>query len=99
MVEQSVPVDAIFNALGDPTRLALVERMTRGEHTLGELAEPFAISLQAVQKHLRVLQEAGLVATRKQGRERRCRLNRAGLHSAERWIEARRRLWERRSSR
>ena len=72
---------------GDPTRLALVERMTRGEHTLGELAEPFAISLQAVQKHLRVLQEAGLVATRKQGQRaplpqpRWTRLAEGGLRS------------------
>ena len=67
-------LDATFAALSDPTRRAMVERLARGEATVGTLAEPFDVSLPAISKHLRVLERAGLVAQQKDGRSRRCRL-------------------------
>ena len=86
-------VHRTFAALGDPTRQALVERLGRGAATVGELAEPHAMSLPAVTKHLRVLEAAGLVTRRKQGRTVVCRLNAAPLVEAESWITDRRVFW------
>jgi DNA-binding transcriptional ArsR family regulator len=67
-------LDLVFGAVADPTRRAIVERLTEGEATLSELAEPFDFSLPAILKHVRVLEEAGLLTTHKEGRIRRCRL-------------------------
>ena len=87
MVEYSTGVlDAAFAALGDATRRAMLERLSRGEASVSELAEPFRMSLTAVQKHLRVLERAGLIAHEKRGRVRHVRLarplrrRRAGAH-------------------
>ncbi len=88
--------DQTFRALANPTRRAILERLTRGESTLGELARPFEMSMPAVLKHLRILEAAGLVHTRKQGRVRHCRLETKSLKRASRWIDSRRALWERR---
>jgi DNA-binding transcriptional ArsR family regulator len=74
-------------ALADPTRRLLLARLESGERTLSELASPLPITLMAVQKHVRVLEEAGLVATRKHGRSRHVRLRAHGLERADRWIK------------
>ena len=92
---ESGSLDGVFSALADPTRRAIVARLARGPATVSELAQPFAMSLPAVAKHLRVLEAAGLIASEKAGRTRRCRLLDAGLDEARAWIEAHRSVWER----
>ena len=92
-------LDRAFRALGDATRRGIVERLTHGEASLGELAQPLEMSLPAVLKHLRVLEAAGLVRTRKEGRVRRCRLEPRPLSRAVRWMETRQALWQRRLAR
>ena len=98
MVNQVVKhdLDATFAALADPTRRAIVARLARGEATVGAIAARFPISLPAVSKHLRVLEEAGLVEREHVGRVHTCRLRPARLKAATSWIEARRAQWERR---
>ncbi|MFO1532569.1 MAG: ArsR/SmtB family transcription factor [Thermoplasmatota archaeon] len=86
-------LDRTFSALADPTRRALLGRLERGERTLSELAAPLPITLMAVQKHVRVLEEAGLVATRKHGRSRHVRLRVHGLHDASRWLKESETRW------
>lgn len=92
-------IDRVFHALGDPTRRALVEKLSEGPVSVSRLAEPLAISLAAVVQHLQVLEESGLVRTEKLGRVRTCRLEPAGFAVAEQWMQARRSLWERRLDR
>src|SRR5436190_23868955 len=95
MVKRRVdPLDATFAALSDPTRRAIVERLTRGEASVGELAEPFEISLPAVSKHLTVLEEAGLLVRIKEGRMRRCRLIEEPMREALEWIASYGSFWE-----
>jgi DNA-binding transcriptional ArsR family regulator len=99
MLEQMVkrgrdPLDATFGALADPTRRAIVERLTRGEASVGELAEPFDISLAAISKHLTVLEQAGLVVRMKEGRVRHCRLIEEPMRDALEWIATYGRFWE-----
>jgi DNA-binding transcriptional ArsR family regulator len=89
-------MDRAFAALSDPTRRAIVARLARGEATVSELAAPFPVSLPAISKHLKVLEEAGLMARSKQGRVHRCRLVPRALKQAEGWIGERRRVWEHR---
>lgn len=96
---QTVPLDALFHALADPTRRALVDRLTRGPASVSALAAPLAMSLPAVLQHLQVLEASGLVCTEKVGRVRTCRLEPAALRAAEQWITERRALWERRLDR
>ena len=79
-------LNAIFHALADPTRRAMVERLTRGQASVGELAEPFEMSLPAVSKHLTVLEQAGLLARTKEGRVRHCELLEEPLRDALQWI-------------
>ena len=86
----------IFHALGDPTRRALMERLSDGPMSVSRLAEPMAMSLAAVVQHLQVLEEAGLVQTQKAGRVRTCRIEPVGLDAAQGWINARRSRWEQR---
>jgi DNA-binding transcriptional ArsR family regulator len=93
-------LDAAFGALSDPTRRAMVDRLSRrGECSVGELAEPFAMSLPAVSKHVSVLERAGLVERRRVGRTQRCRLVPGRLDDAIGWMEERRRIWEARLDR
>ena len=100
MLKQAeVPLDRVFHALADPTRRTLVERLTRGPASAGELAEPLPMTLAAVLQHLRVLEISGLVQTEKVGRTRRCRIEPEALRSAEQWIGERRTAWERRLDR
>jgi len=96
MVQYSQRLDGTFSALSDPTRRAILERLGRGSATIGELAGPSGMSLTGLGKHVRVLEEAGLVTTEKVGRRRECRLGPGRLEDATRWIERYRRLWERR---
>jgi len=92
-------IDRVFHALGDPTRRAIVERLSEGPISVSRLAAPLAITLAAVIQHLQILEQSGLVQTQKEGRVRTCRLEPAALSMAERWFADRRRLWERRLDR
>lgn len=92
-------VDLMFQALADPTRRVMVERLSQGPASVSDLARPFDMSLAAIVQHLRVLETSGLVRTEKTGRVRTCSLEPNGLRAAEQWINARRRSWERRLDR
>ncbi len=92
-------LDATFQALADPTRRAMVERLARGPASVSELAEPFPISLPAVVQHLAVLEASGLVASEKVGRVRTCRVDPAAFSLAEQWFNQRRHEWEQRFDR
>lgn len=87
-------LDAIFAALADPTRRAILARLREGEATVTELAEPFAMSLPAVSKHLKVLERAGLITRGRDAQWRPCRLEAGPLKEAADWIEQYRRLWD-----
>ena len=92
-------VDRIFQALGDSTRRAIMEKLSEGPLSVSRLADPLDITLAAVVQHLQVLEESGLVQTEKIGRVRTCRIEPAGLSAAEQWIGDRRSNWERRLDR
>jgi DNA-binding transcriptional ArsR family regulator len=83
-----------FSALADPTRRAILARLASGGATVGELAEPFDMSLPAVSRHLKVLTEAGLIERHTEAQWRRCELRGEGLRAAADWIEHYRRFWE-----
>src|SRR5271163_2998584 len=83
-----------FAALADPTRRAILARLALGERSVGELAAPFAMSLPAVSKHLKVLERAGLIARSRNAQWRPCRLAAAPLKDAAEWLERYRRFWE-----
>lgn len=99
MLSQAAHVHRVFHALGDPTRRAIVEKLSYGPATVSSLAKPLDITLAAVVQHLQVLEESGLVRTRKVGRVRTCRMEPAGLSVVEHWIANRRSMWERRLDR
>ena len=88
-------IDLVFQALGDPSRRAILEKLSEGPISVSRLAEPLKISLAAVVQHLQVLEESGLVRTEKVGRVRTCGIEPAGLSVAAQWIGDRRSLWER----
>jgi DNA-binding transcriptional ArsR family regulator len=88
-------LDKTFAALADPARRAIVERLVQGPASVSELAKPLPMSLPAVMLHLKVLEESGLVTSRKDGRVRTCRIEPKMLSQAEEWVSARRRMWER----
>ncbi len=92
-------VDLVLQALAEPTRRALVERLSLGPASVTELGRPFEISLAAVVQHVQVLERAGLVRSRKVGRVRTCALEPAALAVVERWIRDRKALWERKLDR
>lgn len=92
-------IDLMFQALADPTRRVMVERLSRGPASVSELAQPFDMSLAAIVQHLKVLETSGLVRSEKVGRVRTCRIEPAGFRKAEQWISERRRGWERRLDR
>jgi len=94
---QSAPsdrLDATFAALADPTRRAILARLSAGEASVTELAKPFAMSLPAVSKHLKVLEHAGLIARGREAQWRPCRLEAGPLKDAADWLEHYRRFWE-----
>lgn len=99
MLNQSAQLDRMFQALADPTRRVMIERLSRGPASVSELAKPLAMSLPAVVQHLQVLEASGLVRSEKTGRVRTCRIEPSALQTAEHWIGARRASWERRLDR
>jgi DNA-binding transcriptional ArsR family regulator len=92
-------LDLVFQALADPTRRALVERLSLGPASVSELAQPLPMSLPAVVQHLQVLEASGLIRSEKLGRVRTCRVEPAALRDLERWASARRASWEQRFDR
>jgi DNA-binding transcriptional ArsR family regulator len=99
LVQHNGTLDRTFFALSDPTRRSILERLARGPATIGELAEPFGLTLNGVKKHVGILETVDLVITAKVGRARECRLGPAQLDDATGWIEDYRRAWERRLDR
>ncbi len=87
-------LDSTFGALADPTRRAILERLSIGEANVTGLAEPFNVSLPAISKQLRVLERAGLLSQEKDGRVRRCRLEAGPMKEAAQWIAQYKRFWE-----
>lgn len=88
------PLDAAFAALAHPARRAILARLAKGQATVNALAEPFDMSLPAVSKHIRVLEEAGLITRERQAQFRPCRLNAAPLKAVARWTEQYRDIWD-----
>ncbi|HLX15548.1 MAG TPA: metalloregulator ArsR/SmtB family transcription factor [Bradyrhizobium sp.] len=94
--QRSAHLDAVFAALADPTRRAIIESLGHGEARVTELAKPFAMSLNAVSKHIRVLETSGLVRRRKSGRDHFLSINPRSLDDVETWIVVVRRFWNQR---
>jgi DNA-binding transcriptional ArsR family regulator len=90
----SAHLDATFAALADPTRRAILARLAKGEATVMELAEPFAMSQPAISKHLKVLERAGLISRGRDAQRRPCRIEARPLAEANEWLERYRQLWE-----
>jgi DNA-binding transcriptional ArsR family regulator len=99
MPDGGVAIDDVFRALSDPTRRRVVERLSRSPASVSELAAPFDMALPSFVQHLRVLEDSGLVRSRKKGRIRTYRLETKRLHAAETWLARQRDLWERRLDR
>src|SRR5947199_190883 len=94
MVELQTPrLDAVFHALGDATRRRMLRELAAGERTVGQLAEPFAISLAAASKHIKALENAGLIRREVRGRTHLCRLDPGPLAGADEWLSFYRRFW------
>lgn len=96
MVTHPQELDRVFRALGDPTRRAMLRRLARQEHTVGELAEPFEMSLAAASKHVKTLEQAGLVQRTVRGRVHYVRLDPRPLAQADEWLRSYERLWDKR---
>ena len=99
MLNYQTALDGIFQALADPTRRAMVERLARAPASVSELARPLEMSLPAVVQHLQVLEASGLVRSEKSGRVRTCRIETTALRTVETWIAGRRAIWQRRLDR
>jgi DNA-binding transcriptional ArsR family regulator len=93
-MRQAERLNATFAALADPTRRAILSRLTSGEASVTELAEPFAMSMPAISKHLKVLERAGLISRGQDAQRRPCRIRAAPLAEASEWMEEYRRFWE-----
>jgi DNA-binding transcriptional ArsR family regulator len=89
-------VSSVFAALADPTRRAILARLAAGEATVNELAAPFPITMQAVSKHLNVLERAGLIVRTREAQWRRCKLDPTPLRDIARWVDDYRRFWDER---
>lgn len=99
MSPAAAPLDRVFHALADPSRLGIVERLSRGPASVGELAEPLAMALPSVMKHLRVLEDGGLVLSKKTGRVRTYRIQPRALAAIDKWVSQRRAAWSTRFDR
>ena len=99
MVERSPDLDLVFRALGDATRRGMLARLARREHTVGELAEPYRMSLASASKHIRTLERAGLVRRTVRGRVHYCRIDPRPLARADDWLRRYERLWDARLDR
>lgn len=97
--QKAANLHRVFHALGDPTRRAIVERLSEAPISVSQLAQPLAITLAAVVQHLQILEESGLVRTEKTGRVRTCRIEPKGFNAMEQWIRDRKTTWERRFDR
>jgi DNA-binding transcriptional ArsR family regulator len=93
------PLTATFSALADPTRRAIITRLSAGEATVNQLAEPFALTQQAISKHIKVLERAGLVSRSRAAQARPCRLEPARFEAAADWIDRQQQLWHERYNR
>lgn len=98
-MNKKAKVEGVFHALGDPTRRAIVEKLSEGPISVSRLAEPLNITLAAVVQHLQILEECALVRTEKTGRVRTCGIDPAGFAVLEKWVRDRRTIWERRLDR
>lgn len=96
MPNYSNPLDQMFHALADANRRAMIDALSRGERSVSDLRVPLGISLPATMQHLTILEDAGLVKTKKVGRVRTCTLDTAALSQAEKWINQRRQFWSER---
>ena len=99
MIEPAANLDRMFEALADPTRRAMIERLSHGPASVSDLAEPLPMSLPGVVQHLQVLEQSGLVTTQKVGRTRTCTIDTGALSQVEQWINDRRTGWEKRFDR
>src|SRR5215831_8982096 len=99
MQHQQLATDRAFHALGDPTRRAILEKLSHGPISVSTLAEPLDMTLAAVVQHLQILEESSLIRTEKTGRVRTCQIEPRGFALVEKWITDRRLLWERRFDR
>ena len=99
MLNYHTPLDDVFQALADPSRRVMVERLSRGPASVSELAAPLAMSLPAVMQHLKVLEGSGLVRSAKVGRVRICHIEAKAMSAAEHWINQQRKTWEERFDR
>ena len=99
MTNKHEALDRAFGALSDPTRRAMVMRLTRGPASVGELSEPFAMAMPTLLQHVRVLEKSGLIETEKIGRVRKCSLQAEVLAGTEQWLASQRADWERRLDR
>jgi DNA-binding transcriptional ArsR family regulator len=99
MNHAAVPLDRTFHALGDPTRLGMIEQLSRGPASVKALAEPLEMALPSVMKHLRVLEEGHLVVSEKSGRVRTYRMKPHALAAIDRWVSQRRAAWNRKFDR
>jgi DNA-binding transcriptional ArsR family regulator len=99
MANHSPHLDNVFSALADPTRRAIIARLSQGEASVGELARPFDMALPSLMKHIRVLETGGLVESEKHGRIRTCRLMPGSMKGAENWLAEQRAIWEARLDR
>ena len=99
MHSQQLAVDRAFHALGDPTRRAIIDKLSRGPVSVSTLAEPLDMTLAAVVQHLQILEESGHVRSEKIGRVRTCQIEPKGFALIEKWIADRRTVWERRFDR
>lgn len=93
MLNYQDTLDQMFHALADGNRRAIIDALSRGEHSVSDLRAPLGISLPATMQHLSILEDAGLVKTRKVGRVRTCTLDTAALSKAEQWLNQRRQFW------
>jgi DNA-binding transcriptional ArsR family regulator len=93
MANQGLELDTVFHALADPTRRAVIQRLSKGTATVSELAEPFDMALPSFVKHISVLERSRLITSRKRGRVRTCSLERENLVAAERWFDELRAQW------
>ena len=99
MARRKIDIDRLFHALGDPTRRAMLDRLSQGPLSVSALAAPLGITLTAVAQHLQILEECGLAHTEKLGRVRTCRIEPAGFDALEQWIRDHRTAWERKLDR
>jgi DNA-binding transcriptional ArsR family regulator len=99
MAQYSPHLDGIFQALADPTRRAVLGRLGKGPASISELAKPFDMALPSFMKHIRLLEDSGLIRTRKEGRVRTCAIQPKPFAMVESWLSAQRALWEARTDR